>query len=305
MKTPKVTWNLPWGLLMAALLVGGITRLVSLLSYTTVDIGAAPDQIRDAFVYMGMRGGDFPLLGPSSSVGGYGLPPLYFYLVYPATWLGVSPGWQVLPNSIFSFLSIPLFGWFVYRLLGWAAEPRRRWIAGLASLWYSLLFGFIFISNFQWNPVPIPFFLLAFVLLYEYQFADAQPAGGNGQRDRKNSYKQLISWALYGVALAVLVSCHSTTLFVMPVVYFGSVVFYLVRRRRWLGPLVSALAAIVALAPYWYGEVLRGGANTKRILSVIRGADGESQSLGMLGRMGRMGQNFFELGWQTYWVGLG
>lgn len=292
--------RLAWGLFAAALLVGVLTRFVSLLKYTTVDIGAAPDQIRDAFVYMQMRAGEFPLLGPSSSVGGYSLPPLYFFLTYPAVLLGVNPTWQVLPNAIVSFLSIPLFGLLIYRLLFQVPSSRRSLIAGLASFWYCLIFGFVFISNFEWNPVPIPCFLFAFLLLYDYQLNLPKSS-----ISVKESVTEIGSWGAYGVCLAILVSCHSTTLFVMPVVYLGSLVYFVVRRRRWLGPLISLGFVVVALFPYWYGELFRGWANSKRILGVIRGSGDDTESLGVWARIGRMFLNYTELSWQVYVVNMG
>jgi hypothetical protein len=106
-----------YSLMGLAIAIGILTRIISLFQYTTFDIGPAPDQIRDAFVYMGMMEGDFPTLGQASSAGGYNLPPLYYYLVFPFVQLGANPALQVLPNGIFSFLAIPLFIVLVYELL--------------------------------------------------------------------------------------------------------------------------------------------------------------------------------------------
>ncbi|NEP15365.1 MAG: hypothetical protein F6J97_00450 [Leptolyngbya sp. SIO4C1] len=277
-------------LMAGAIALGMITRLVSALRYTTFDIGPAPDQIRDAFLYMDMLQGRLPTLGPASSVGGYSLPPLYYFLVFPVTLLSRSLTLQVLPNALFSLLSIPLFSWLVYRLL--AETPQRRLLAALAGLWYSALFPYIFISNFEWNPVPVPCFLFAFVLLIDYQFSH-----------RQIGTRQRLAWALYGAVTAVLVSLHSTTLFVMPVVYAGSLLcfIWLTRKRaaQWQMPALSLLVALLTLLPYWYGEMTRGFANTKQIARTILDSS-DRPAAGLLTRLGRMAYNYLELGWQVY-----
>lgn len=284
-----------YNLIGLAIAIGILTRIISLFQYTTFDIGPAPDQIRDAFVYMSMMEGDFPTLGQASSAGGYNLPPLYYYLVFPFVQLGANPALQVLPNGIFSFLAIPLFIVLVYELLENLPASKRLLLAGLAGFWYSLIFSEIFVSTFEWNPSPIPFFLFTFLLLYKRQLARKAPLS-----------IQAAQWVLYGIVLAILVSLHSTTLFVMPIVFVGSIIAFLVKNRKypnqWFLPGLAIASSILALTPYWIGEISRKGSNTKKIIALILNQDEGASSAGVFDRLSRIVFNYLELGQQTYFA---
>ncbi len=284
-------------LILLALVFGFFSRVVSVFRYVTFDIGPSPDQVRDAYIYMNMWQGSWPTLGPSASVGGYHLPPLYYYLVFPFTAFGADPVYQALPNAIFSFLSIPLLIYLVYQLLEENIKLSKRLIvAGLAGCWYSLLFGEIFISTFHWNPSPIPFFLICFILLYKYQLeADF------------NVIAQSLCWLLYGITLAILMSLHSTTLFVMPLVFMASSTFFIYRNRRtpkkWLLPGLSISSTLIALLPYWRGELSRGFLNTKQIIITVISSSQDTHRSTILQRLSRAVINYFELGQQAYFLG--
>lgn len=279
-----------------AIAIGILTRIISLFQYTTFDIGPAPDQIRDAFVYMKMLAGNFPTLGQSSSVGNYSLPPLYYYLVFPASWFGADPSLQVVPNGIFSFLAILLFMVLIYELLENIPSSKRLLLSGLAGVWYSLIFSEVFVSTFEWNVSPIPFFLFAFLLLYKRLL--------EGQASLAI---QAWQWILYGISLAVIICLHSTTLFVMPIVFIGSIVVFLVKHRkrsnRWFLPGLGIASAIITLTPYWIGEISRRGSNTKKILALIFNRDGQENASSSIGyRLSRIVFNYLELGQQTYFT---
>ncbi len=296
---PNNTYLLGSALISLALIVGFLIRLFSLIKYTTFDIGPAPDQVRDAFVYMDMWQGKMPILGPSASVGGYHLPPLYYYLVFPFTLFGAAPVWQALPNALFSFLAIPALILLIYELLEDVKQSRRLFLSGLAGLWYAVIFGEIFIGTFQWNPSPIPFFLITCALIFKYQI----------ESKFSNLIPNIILWLLYGFFMAILVSLHSTALFVMPVVFIVSLVFYIYKQRRqlnkcWLSGL-SILAVIVALIPYWKGELARNFLNSKQIISVVLGSGNEGSSTNIIKKLSKIVFNYFELGQQLYFPNRG
>ena len=280
-----------------ALIVGFTIRFFSLFRYTTFDIGPAPDQVRDAFVYMKMWQGQMPILGPSASVGGYSLPPLYYYLVFPFTALGADPVWQVLPNTLFSILSIPLLIYLVYELLENINLSLRLFLAGLSGFWYSFIFSEIFLSTFQWNPSPIPFFLISFTLIYKHQL----------EANFFQQKNEIILWLIYGILLAILVSLHSTTMFVMPIVFFVSLIFFVYKNRRNISRCLlsgfSIFAAIISLYPYWKGELARGFANSKQIISIVLNSKGEASQFSIWERIYKVFWNYFELGQQAYFVG--
>jgi hypothetical protein len=280
-------------LILTALLIGFFTRIVSCFRYITFDIGPAPDQVRDAFVYMKMWEGNFPTLGPVSSIGGYHLPPLYYYLVFPFTIFGPNPAFQVIPNALFSFLSVILLIYFLDQLLEKIEFSQRLLLSSLGGLWYSTFYGEIFINTFEWNPGPIIFFFLFFVLLYKFQL--------NG----KKSSLKIISWIIYGVVLAILVSLHSTTMFIMPVLFTVSVIFFLDQRRKdkkeWLFPCLSVVSVLIALLPYWKGEISRNFDNTIKIINLV--VNSSESSGNILTRLSRALLPYFELGQQSYFLG--
>lgn len=281
-------------LIFLAVTFGLFSRLVAVFRYNTFFYY---DQVRDATVYMKMWEGDFPLLGPSASVGGYSLPPLYYYLVFPFTVLGPHPVFQALPNALFSFLTIPLLIYFVYQLLEKTAPSNRILLSGLAGFWYSLLYVDIFLGTFHWNPSPIPFFMLCFILLSRHQIETKQPL-----------VAQAFLWILYGVIIAILVSLHSTTLFITPIVFIGSCVYFIFKKRKqpqkWFLPTLSVLSAVVSLTPYWKGELSRGWPNTKGIMAKIFSASAEANEYSLFQRIGRAIQSYFELGQQAYFLGF-
>ena len=277
-------------LILVAVIFGFVSRVVSVFHYTTFDIGPDPDQVRDAFTYMKMWQGEWPLLGPSVSLGNYQLPPLYYYIVFPFTALGQNPAFQALANAAFSFLSIILLIYLVYLLLENIEPSKRFFLSGLAGVWYSLLFPDIFISTFNWNPSPIPFFLIAFTLLYKYQL------------EGKYTFWQTISWFFYGIVLAILVSLHSSTLFIMPIIFLGSCLWFIYKKRQWYFPAVAVLSANLALFPYWKLEISRGFINTKKIINTVLGS-GQSSENNILTRLISMPLSYIELGQQAYFIG--
>ena len=293
------TYLLGYSLITLALILGFLIRFFSLIKYTTFDIGPAPDQVRDAFVYMDMWQGKMPILGPSASVGGYNLPPLYYYLVFPFTIFGANPVWQALPNALFSWLTIPVLMLLIYELLENIKRSRRLILSGLAGLWYSVIFGEIFISTFQWNPSPIPFFLISCALIFKYQI----------ESRFSNLRVNIILWILYGFFMAILLSLHSTALFVMPVVFIVSLGFYIYKQHHqsnkcWLSG-ISIIAIILALIPYWKGEIARNFINSKQIISVVLSSGNEGSSRNVITKLSKIVINYFELGQQLYFPNRG
>ena len=274
----RVTLRVGQLLFVLAIVVGLITRLVAVFQYVTFDIGPDPDQIRDAFAVMDIWQGSFPTLGPRvTTIGNHHILPLYYYLFFPFTILGASPTFQALPNAVFSFLSIPLFVVLLYQLLEGVETSKKVFLSSLGGFWYSVLFGDIFISNFQWNPSPIPFFAMVLTLLYRLQM----------QRSFSFLHQTLL-WAAYGVVFAFCISLHSSTLFVMPAVFIVTsslFIFEALRKQRQplllVLPGISVLASVITLLPYWVGEAGRGFRNTKEIIKTIS-SSGQSTDGNML-----------------------
>jgi hypothetical protein len=249
--------GIAWTLIGAALLVGAATRFLPLVHY----VNFLGDQTRDAYAYAAMHQGQWPAMGPDLPLNRLKLPPLYYYLVFPFTVLGPDPTWQALPNAMFSFLMIPLLIYALHMLLDGAPRPLRLLLSAVGGLWWSVLAVDITLGIREWNPSPISFFSLAFVTIAAAQIR--RPAWGG---------KALLAWSALGVLLALLVSLHSTTLYVVPIVFAMLAAAFIVRassRARASGLVALALGvAVVCLMPYWQNEMSNDWHNTRGLFAL-------------------------------------
>jgi hypothetical protein len=263
------------------------------------------DQINDAYRIMAIWDGKWPTLGSgptawSGLVGEFYLPPLYYYLVFPFTALTADLSAQAMPNALLTFLSIPLLILTSYKLLDNVEPNRRLFLSALAGFWYICLFENIVMStgnSIAGNPVSITFFLLCFVLLYTYQM-----------EGKLSPNLELLSWISYGIVLAILSNLHFSSLYVMPVVFIITVIFYISRnyqeKKRWLLSGLSALAAILVMAPYWIGEIGRNWVNTARIIAVVTSSSGNKEyANALLSRFKAIFNGYFGLGQEVYFFG--
>ncbi len=266
-------------LLITSLAIGAFSRIYGSLNYTEFQ----GDQARDAFVIAGMKEGKFPYLGPSSSVGDYSLPPLYYYLAGIPIVFGTDPALQVLSNSVLSFFSIFLLAYFIFNLLNKESGfEKRLLISSVAAFWWSLWYNDILLNNREWNPNSIPFFLLAFILTLSGILDNAQ-----------SRVKSLVLWALSGLLMAILMSLHSVTLFITPIVYLIFIAYFLVREKDSLKPMIGFLSFGIIMIPYWVGEFGTGWKNTKVIIKTIFKTSKEPHTF--LERLDRAFFNYLEL----------
>ena len=287
-------------LLFLSLVFGLFIRIVGVVQFSIL----TGDQIRDAYATMEIWQGKFPTLGPHSAWkflwGDFVyLPPLYFYLVFPFTILSSQLSIQAFPNAFFTFLSIPLLVAVIYQLLEGIEISKRFFIASLIGFWYSVLvrnMGMNSGESLAGNPGSIPFFILLFIWLYNYQLS--QP---------KNYVNSVLSWIGYGIVLAILVSLHFSALFVMPVVFIISCIYWFFKNNRNPKCLVlclyAVLSSIITLLPYWIGEVQRNWINTIGIISLVRNVSSDEEySLNLWERVITIIKSYFSLGNDIYFM---
>ncbi|MBU0731799.1 hypothetical protein KKC88_02865 [Patescibacteria group bacterium] len=274
-----------WGLVILAGAVGVITRFILNLSAYAQFEG---DQIRDAFVYLDMRSGVWPLLGPGSSVGTFSLPPLYYYLVYPFTLISSDPIWQILPNAIFSFGSIILLMLILYLMANKLEPGKRIFAAGLGGLWWSLMYQDIYLNGHEWNPGPVICFFLGFCILFYFVM----------NREKIKWWKSLLYWIGMGIIVSFLASMHSMAWFIMPIVFLVCIIWYMTRRKNYLAPVGGIAASVAALTPYWIGESRTGFANLKALFQAMGGSANEGYSI--VSRFNHSLEVFAELGPLVY-----
>jgi hypothetical protein len=246
-----------WSMIGASLIIGFITRILALSRY----IRFQADQVTEANHYVLMWNGTLPIVGPDTTFH-FALPPLYYYLVLPFTLLGHDPWLQALPNALFTFLSIPLLIFALYHFLGDLPASLRLFWAGLGGLWWSLMFSDIVLGTIQWNPSSVPFFALLFVLIATAQI-----------RRPIYNWVATISWSFLGALLALLVSLHGSTLYVMPIVFLILSGAFIVRASSHVKAtalVVLALGtAFCCLAPYWLGEIHNHWQNTQQMINQL------------------------------------
>jgi len=142
----------------------------------------------------------------------------------------------------------------------------------------------------------MPFFLIIFVLLYKFQLETKKPL-----------YYQAISWIVYGIVLAISVSLHSTTMFVLPVVCLLTSLWFVYKNRKnfrkCLLPFLAIFSSNIALLHYWKVEIARNFNNTRAIVNTIRGSDETTtQSANLLARLLKAIWEFIFLGNQVYFL---
>lgn len=228
-------------ILAVALLMGIYTRFYPFTSYTEFKY----DQARDSYIVSEMREFNFPLDGPSASIGKFNLSPYYYYIVSPAALLGNDPRMHVIPNAVFSFLSIPLLFYLIYRYAGIKDYKLKFLLSAIASLVWSTFISDITLANIIWNPGPIPFFMMLYLIL----FAELEKSFS------KNTRNIYLLFAL-GFVFTVLVSLHSITMAFIPFVTAMTCYWRLLRNNFSIERIKAystiVLISLILLIPYYF-----------------------------------------------------
>ena len=182
--------------LILILLVAAFMRLYKIADYLTF-LG---DEGRDVLVVYNILHGHFTLLGPTSSVGGFFLGPIYYYIMAPALWISnYSPVGPAVMIALFGVVTV----WLVY----YVGSTFFNKTAGLiAATLFAINPLVILYSRSSWNPnlMPLTTLLMLFTLYKALE---------------KNSWKlYLLTGFLYGIAMQL----HYIEVFVGPLmaIYF-------------------------------------------------------------------------------------
>ena len=231
-------WSLIF--LVAILLIASFFRLYRVRDYL-VFLG---DEGRDALVWERMIvDHKFTLLGPTASVGGFYLGPIYYYLTLPFVWIwGLDP---VGPAYFVSLLGIAT----VYLVYLFGRRYLNETIGLIAAFLYSFAPLIVRYSRSSWNPNPLPFFTLAgLMLLYE------------GVKQKK-----LLFSFFAGVGLGVAWQLHYLALILAPI-YLVIVLVY----RQNLKSIIYHLGSVFigwsfGFLPFLAFEIRHGFPNTRTI----------------------------------------
>ena len=146
------------GTMLSIILFASFLRLYRIRDYLTF-LG---DEGRDVLKVYEILHGKLTLLGPTSSVGGFFLGPIYYYFMAPFLWLfNYDPVGPAIMVALFGIATVFL----VYKF---TSEFFNQKAGLIAAFLYSISPIVISYSRSSWNPNPLPFFsLLTLFLIYK------------------------------------------------------------------------------------------------------------------------------------------
>ncbi len=246
--TQRVVTYLPALIIFGIIIVGAYLRLYRISEYMTF-LG---DEGRDMLVIKRMIvDHKFTLLGPTASVGGFFLGPIYYYFMLPFVWAwGLSPVGAAVMVALFGTATIYL----VYRA---GRDMFDEWVGiGAASL-YAVSPLVIAYSRSSWNPNLVQFFSMALIYLLWLSVARARP--------------KLLFWV--GVVLGIGLQLHYLFLFLFVVAGVWYVLFG--RTKAWVRYyLLGLVGLLIGYGPFLAFELRHGFPNTIAIVNFLRGGEG-------------------------------
>lgn len=230
-------------LLLIILFVGAYLRLWRISDYMTF-LG---DEGRDVLVVKRMIvDHKFTLLGPTASVGGFFLGPIYYYFMLPFLWL-----WRLDPAG--PAIMVALFGiatiFLVYKVGKDFFDTKTGLIA--ASL-YTLSPLIISYSRSSWNPNLMPFFSLL-IIYFTWQVAIGE------------KWSRLF-WLGLCFGIAFQIHYLATFLTMVVLVYF---LFFGKFVKQWRKYLLVILGFIIGWSPFLAFEVRHDFTNFQTLWKFI------------------------------------
>lgn len=234
--------------LVLILIVSAYLRLYKISEYMTF-LG---DEGRDMLVMKHMiMDHKFTLLGPTASVGGFFLGPIYYYFMLPFVWVShMDPSGAAVMVALFGIATVYL----IYRIgRDWFDER----VGLMASALYALSPVVIAYSRSSWNPNLVPFFSSLTVYFLWKSVVQNKPA--------------LLFWI--GVALGIGLQLHYLFLFLFPVVGLWYLLYG--RDKRWLPYYaLGILGFLVGYGPFLIFELRHGFPNTIAIFRFLQEGQG-------------------------------
>ncbi len=236
-------------ILIAILGIASFFRLYRIQDYMTF-LG---DEGRDVLKVYEILHGNLTLLGPTASVGGFFLGPIYYYFMAPFLWLfNYNP---VGPAVMVAFFGIATV-WLIYKV---GKEFFGLSVGLISSGLYAISPLVVTYSRSSWNPNLMPFFsLLTFYLIHKAL--------------RKNSFKLFI---LSGFLFGITMQLHYLALFLGVIIFVYILLYQFVYLKNNFFPrivkqyLFIVLGFIAGWSPFLAFEIRHGFPNMINIFNFI------------------------------------
>ncbi|MBI3282727.1 glycosyltransferase family 39 protein [Candidatus Curtissbacteria bacterium] len=215
-------------------------------------------QIRDYVVFLGDEGRDMlvmremlqekrlTFLGPTASVGGFYLGPIYYWMAAPFLLL-----WQFDPVGPAYFVAA-LGVATVFLLYKFLKDAVGFWPAILTSSLYATAPLILRYSRSSWNPNPLPFFAL---LLVYFLYLGIKK-------------QKFIYFLGAGAAFGVCVQLHYLATILLAIA--GAIIALNVNWRRWLLIFILVAAGfLITFSPFLLFEIKNGFPNMNTILEFV------------------------------------
>jgi 4-amino-4-deoxy-L-arabinose transferase-like glycosyltransferase len=229
--------------------VAAFYRLYRIMDYMTF-LG---DEGRDVLIVYNILHGDLTLLGPTASVGGFFLGPIYYYFMAPFLWFfNYNPVGPAVMVALFGIATV----WLIYKV---GKEFFGASVGLIAAGLYAVSPLVVTYSRSSWNPNPMPFFsLLTLYLIYKSL--------------KKNNIKLFI---LSGFLFGITMQLHYLALF-LGVIIFAYIMLYqfVYSKNKFILKSVKQylyifLGFLVGWSPFLAFEVRHGFKNISSIFSFI------------------------------------
>lgn len=240
--------------------------------------------IRDYVVFLGDEGRDMLImrkmliekrptfLGPTASVGGFYLGPIYYWMAAPFLFLWrydpVGPAYFVAAIGVAT----------VFVLYKFLRDAVGFWPAVMASSLYATAPLILRYSRSSWNPNPLPFFAL---LLVYFLYLGIKK-------------QKLIYFLFAGAAFGISIQLHYLATILIAIA--GAVIIINTNWRKWL--LIFAFSAagfLVTFSPFLLFEAKNGFPNMNTILEfVTRGTTVGYKTTNFVWMVSNLGNIFLE-----------
>lgn len=213
------------------------------------------DEGRDVLVVKHILDGDITLLGPTASVGGFFLGPIYYYMMAPFLLL-------FNYNPIGPAVMVALLGaatvFLVYKV---SKEFFGVKVALISAFLYAISPLVITYSRSSWNPNVVPFFTI--LMLYSLYKSIVN-----------NSLKILL---ISGICFGILLQLHYLATFLGLIVFLYILTGTLYEKKKILGSILKlckrylffTLGTLIGWSPFLLFELRHGFQNIQSIIKFV------------------------------------